>query len=597
MTRSAALRVLLALGAMSAGCASRMRLAERGTPLADIVIAADADEDVRFAADELRRHLNIMTGGRFDVARESAPGRPSIVVRRNAALGAQESRISFSDAGIALESGEHPEYAVWDFLRDYCEVKWLDPTDAGTVVFWKPDLSVSRRDSSSVPFAKGRNPGGWSGGRDIGGYSPELWETGSPGWTNYLQSAYPSAFRDSTFEDALAEVDRRKRLFLRRMKAGGEYSNANHSFYGWYDRFWDKASPDFERFRPELFAKGYDGEPRPPQLCYSNSETLTQVVADVRSYFDNGGRRWGKDVCCIEPMDNDFFCLCERCDGQYRADMKDAHSEDGDYWFGFVNAVAREVAKSHPGKKIATLAYWSHCAPPSCRLEPNVIVHYCFFMNREPYADRAWRREMRTLREWRRAYPERPFGLWLYNTFPKERVDGAAKFNVFPGFFANILKEEYALFAELDISENIYNCGFVDDYENFLSLRWMWNPKEPLEELEEEYFAWYGAAAGPIREFYRIVEGRYTNPSSYGFDKEGTTPQQNERVAWGYLGTPEVMRRLADLMSEAERLADTPKARARVLNWRRGVWDYMRDGEEAARRKGIGSLPGSLPLR
>ncbi len=576
-------------GGRASWWSSTLGLAENGRPLADIVLSAGANEAERFAAEELRMHLSTMTGGRFCVTNEAAPGRIPILVRRNSALADQESRISFSDSGIALESGEHPEYAVWDFLHDYCGVKWLDPTDAGTVIIWKPDLAVERRDSVSSPFAKGRNPGGWSGGSDFSaGYSPELWEWGTEGWTNYLHSAYPSAFYDGTFEEALAEINRRKGLFLRRMKAGGEYACANHSFYGWYDRFWDKSSPRFERFRPELFAQGYEDEARPPQLCYSNPETVSQVVADVRRYFDGGGSRWGKDVCCIEPMDNAKFCRCPRCASQYRPDMEDAGSEHGDYWFRFVNTVAREVAKTHPGGKVATLAYWSHTAPPSFRLEPNVIVHYCFTMNRMPYAVGGWEREVGTMREWRREYPERPFGLWLYNTFPKERVDGAPRFNVFPGFFAHVLKGEYELIRELDMSEVIFNCGFVDDYENFLSLRWMWNPGCPLAELEEEYFAWFGAAAEPIREFYHIVEERYVDPASYCFEKKGTSPQQNEQVAWGHLGTPEVMSRLSELMAQAERAADTPKAKARVANWRRGIWDYMCEGAETARLKGIG---------
>ena len=53
---------------------------------------------------------------------------------------------------------------------------------------------------------------------------------------------------------------------------------------------------------------------------------------------------------------------------------------------------------------------------------------------------------------------------------------------------------------------------------------------------------------------------------------------QSARIAWAVLGTPEVMRELESLMQEAERLADTPQAKARVANWRTGIFDYMRQG-------------------
>ena len=531
----------------------RMPLAKNSTPLADIVIAPDADENLRFAADELKLHLDKITGACFSIVSRPAEGRKSLRIAYNPKLAKQELGISFSSAGVALESGGFPEYAVWDFLRDYCGVNWLDPTDAGTIIPSDPNLAVKRKDRKDRPFAKGRNPGNISAGGAFGGaYSPELWKRGSHGWTNYLHVAYPSAFTNKTFAAAEREIARRKNLFLRRMKAGGEISHACHSFYGWYDRFWNKSHPKFEQFRPDFFAKGYEKEKRPPQLCYSNPDVIKQAVADVRAYFDNGdkkGYQWGKDACCLEPMDNSSFCQCEKCVPQYRPELALLSSQQSDYWFRFVNAVAREVAKTHPDKKVSTLAYYTHCGVPTFRLEPNVLVHYCFTCNRIPYAQRCARQEGQ-LRDWRAAYPDRPFGLWLYNTFPKEYAERSTLVNCFPGFFAHVLAGEYALLGALDISENIFNCGFVDDYENYLSLRWMWDPREPLEWLEIDYLK---------------------------------TTHQTVELAWKVLGTPEVMRELAKLMAEAERLADTPQAKARVANWRAGIFDYMTAGAAASR--------------
>ena len=563
-----------------AGCTTpllspRLRLAEDSIPLADIVVGADPAERVRFAAGELKEHLDKITGASFAVVAAPSPGRGAITISLAHGLEPQETRIAFSRGGVSLESGAFPEYAVYDFLRDYCGVTWLDPTDAGTLIPRDPGLSVRRRDSAGRPFAKGRTP--------TGDYSPELWEAGTPGWTNYLRVAYPSAFAtNSSFAAALAEISNRKRLFLRRMKTGGEVVHACHSFYGWYDRFWDRSSPNFERYRPELFAKGYEGEKRPPQLCYTNPETLKQAVADIRDYFDKGLTTWGRDVCCIEPMDNKSFCRCERCEREYRPELANVSSQQSDHWFRFVNAVAREIAKSHPGRKISTLAYYTHCCAPSFRLEPNVVVHFCFTCNRIPYALRH-DSEMRRLADWRAAYPDRPFGLWLYHTFPKERLAGRRPYNCFPGFFDRALEEEYRLFHRLDVSENIYNCGFVDDYENFLSLRWMWDPREPLRSLEREYFSSYGAAAAPLREFYGIVEERYCDRANYSPEFLAAHVRQTEEIAWGDLGTEEVMARLGALVDEAERLADTPTAKSRVANWKHGIWQYMLEGFRAYR--------------
>ena len=548
---------------------NKFRIAYQGSPRVYIVTGVNAPESVRFAASELKLHLDRITGASFAVVETPPARRKTISIAINPKLDRQDVRITFEKYSIALESGAFPEYAVYDFLHDYCDVSWLDPTDAGTVIPERPNLTVKRKNAKDKPFAKGRTP--------TGNYEPELWDAKTPGWTNYLHVAYPSAFTNCTFYAALNEISRRKQLFLRRMKSGGDVTYACHSFYDWYDRFWDKESRKFERSRPELFAQGYDGAKRPPQLCYSNPDVLRQTVADIRTYFDRGENRWGKDVCCIEPMDNDSFCKCSRCAAQYRIGRAHPYSEHSDYWFRFVNTVAKEIAKSHPNKKISTLAYYSHVGAPSFKLQPNVVVHFCFECNRIPYTIKKDIEE-ELLSGWRAAYGNRPFGLWMYNTFPKERITREAGVHCFPGFFAHVLRDEYQMFAKLDISENIFNCGFVDDYENFLSLRWMWNPREPLKSLEDEYFASYGAASAPLMEFYRIVEERYCTAKNYPPKLIESMVHQTSQLAWDVLGTPDVLRKLERLMSEAEQLADTPLAKARVANWRAGIWLYIQSG-------------------
>ena len=64
------------------------------------------------------------------------------------------------------------------------------------------------------------------------------------------------------------------------MRNGGEVQRCNHSLYGYYDRYWrDPATR-----RPELFAKGHEGEP--PQMCYTNRALIAQVAQDARDYYD-----------------------------------------------------------------------------------------------------------------------------------------------------------------------------------------------------------------------------------------------------------------------------------------------------------------------
>ena len=71
------------------------------------------------------------------------------------------------------------------------------------------------------------------------------------------------------------------------------------------------------------------------------------------------------------------------------------------------------------------------------------------------------------------------------------------------------------------------------------------------------------------------MEERYCNPLNYPPEVLVENDYQDAHIAWDILGTADVVRDLEKLMAEAERLADTPLAKARVANWRAGIFDYM----------------------
>ena len=82
------------------------------------------------------------------------------------------------------------------------------------------------------------------------------------------------------------------RLFLHRQRLGGQPYRANHSFYGYYERFWEKnpkAAEHWVEKRPDYFAKGYRGQP--PQMCFTDPGFVKQAIADARDYFDGEGAK------------------------------------------------------------------------------------------------------------------------------------------------------------------------------------------------------------------------------------------------------------------------------------------------------------------
>lgn len=108
------------------------------------------------------------------------------------------------------------------------------------------------------------------------------------------------------------------------------------------------------------------------QLCYSNDELLSEAVRFARVQFDH----YDMDVVSIMPPDGyTSICQCELCEGKGSPELGYRGSLSNYVW-DFVNRVAREVGKSHPGKKISNCAYGIYTEPPSNieKLEPNVQV-------------------------------------------------------------------------------------------------------------------------------------------------------------------------------------------------------------------------------
>ena len=587
-----------------------------GAAYADqIVIASDAGRVVKYAAEELQLHLAEIIGEKLPIVTDDKPvsgfeyrvGPSARTYFKKGDLGHQVWTINSTDNAIefvGLDSFEKragiPDifenqgslYAVYEFLQRDCGVIWADSTDYGTTFtkkgkiysgkkgFWasivsffggNDDIYVEKGIRRGKPFMKYR------GGSplDRNRYSPTIWKAGTDGYKAYNQVAY-----NGKSEKEIMEQQKR---FMCRQRLGGYFAPANHSFYWYYDRFFNEKHVNFEKKHPNIFAKGYVG--LPPQLCYSHPDTIKQVVEDIREYFDKGGFKkryrnvsvlgyiWGKDTYCLEPMDNASFCKCENCTKEYEPERKKDRSYQSTHWFKFVNAVAREIKKSHPDKMITTLAYAAHeGVPTNMKMEDNVIVYFCISGNRTPYHNLV-HKQMGLMEEWRKKYPKTPMAMWLYNTFPLEIANNGG-FHCFPGFFADEAERQYKEFKRMNVTEGIFHCGFNGEVDNYMQCQWMIDPDRKAADMLDEYFAGCGKAAEPLKKFYRLVEKRYCDKNLY---PKGSG-HQTVQLAWGTLGTKEVMDKLGSFIAEAEKLAETDFEKARVKCFKLGIWDYMKQG-------------------
>ena len=511
------LPLLLAVGALGGVEAAGLTLTSEGQPRATLFLAAKPTRAARFAVAELREHVRQITGAELPVRTEgdAIDGVPIFLGDTAAArrlglaaesFGPQEYAVRITAGGVVLagrdkaDDGEvvysatptEAEMATWpgiwdergtlnavyDFLERYCGVRWLTAGDVGTDCPRQPTLTLPATPPTvrRAPYFRYRYahyPPSESWDQYTG-----LWRAGSEGQVRYEAAAFADLHRRFPEADRYRQAKRGwVTLFRLRRREGGEICLGNHSLYGYYRRFWEPEAGQeklFEAKHADWFAQGYAG--RPPQMCYSSRGLVEQVAKDACEYFESGkryqGDQAGGDCFCVEPMDNDAFCQCAQCRAWLGGRDADSpffsNGRHSDYFFQFVNEVAKIVGAKHPDKKIVCLAYMTHAAPPvKLTLAPNVLVQYCFSCNRLNFDRASYEHEESLLRAWRRTNPQRPLYLWLYDTFPVEIAVGG-QFHCFPGFFAHAIGEQFKLFREQNY-RGMFHCGYGQDVEAYLT--------------------------------------------------------------------------------------------------------------------------------
>lgn len=600
------------MSVLAHGGADDVVLVRDGEPVASIVIADNPTLSARLAALELQHHIELITGARLPIVgpEKATDNDACILVGESAAtrqiglkdddFHPQEYLIRVGDNAVVLigrdwrdtpasraEKGldtnlrslddwrktiDYSEaidrsraekeqitlpggfddqgtcYATYDFLERFCGVRWYGPTPLNVVAPTMQTLSIAPVEIRRAPSLLHRYATGGS------------WPIIRKQWNKPTNSQL--------------------QLFYRRMRVGGEKWAGNHSQSSFQDHFLKKNPnrPDlWERYEPDFFARGWENEGNWRQLCLTNPELVLQVAQDARDFFDGKGIKGNQPACgdyfVIVPADSDHWCKCDRCQavlapGKAR-DIKYAFGTGtaSDYVFGFVNAVAREVAKTHPDKFIATLAYHVYSYPPTFELEPNVAVAPCVQLC-YAYQTGTFKNDAKFYGEWVDDKGRR-IHLWNYFHHPMERaILGGWK--CFPCFMPDVISEWVKRYHR-DGVRGFYLCGLPQQLDYYLYMQTAFNAETDCEKLMDEFFVrYFGEAAGvPMQQFHDLISQANREEGVLG-----TT----EEASWERLGTEARMKTLYELMDLAVEKAGTDLEKRRVATWKDGVWDYMTEG-------------------
>ena len=437
--------------------------------------------------------------------------------------------------------------AAYDFLERFCGARWYGPAELNIVVQSATTLSASGNDVRRSPALKHRSalPGG--------------------NWP-FLREQWGQFNRDQVY------------LYWRRVRQGGERWSGNHTFHPTTIKT-AFTNPEYQSKNPRGLGS---------QLCYSHPVLVTQVAQMARDFFDGKGELpdgWKAlgDYFAIVPDDNMNLCNCLSCEALLKKSSSRktgffSSGEMSEYWFSFVNAVAREVRKTHPDKFIATLAYWAYALPPSFDIEPNVSIAPCLHTCYYPVHATMRENDLTFYQQWREK-TKAPMFMWVYYHHPMEPAL-IEKWKCFPHVMVHDTAKAMKMFIQ-DGVRGIFECGEQDQLEQYIMAKVWDDPNADVDAMIDEFFRLYfGQAGDPMKKFYLTMESTACNSANYTppyFRKNGI---DWKKVAWERLGTPERMEELGGLMSQAENLAKTDVEKQRVALWRKAFWDWMCQGRD-----------------
>ncbi|NCO94181.1 MAG: hypothetical protein AUJ96_09780 [Armatimonadetes bacterium CG2_30_66_41] len=487
-----------------------LELVRDGKSTASLVVAGDAPPTVARAAAELQEYVERSTGARLPILTDRRPeGGISVFVgesRFTRALGISLDGVgpdgyrwltaadwiaivgrdyrgqpihgmrnpwqphevynpqlklgAFGEAGT-LSGADH-------FLERFLGVRWFMPGDLGTVVPKHADLFIPPLDLTRAPDFEYRYP--WFCNFDI---APDdaLW------------------FRHVGFGGvAPVQAIDSFRMFLK-------YKDDHPDWF---------ALVDGERDFASLCCVVGGGN-----LCLSNEALLQQMAADIGAYFDEHPDQRFFPVAPNDGMTR--VCGCERCAPQVQPDRGEAGCFS-DYFWGFVNRLAAEVARTHPGRFLGTIAYEGYRDPPDnlTRLHPNVAVMLC--QTRGSFADADHLRKARELVNAWRTKTDRLY-LWEYYRY------NLPPFPWCPVAYPHLIAADLAFLKGASRGEFIESESWRAGEESrihypamqhlnlYVTAKCLWDADLDVDALLQDYVtSFYGPAAGPMAAFWKQAE-------------------------------------------------------------------------------------------
>jgi hypothetical protein len=557
------------------GARADLTLANKGQSPYQIIIAAEAIQSERYAAEELQRYLEKIAGARLPILKDTEPIRPQeVLLGDNAHLRKLTPDLNLTklgpdgfvlrtDRGNLIIAGGKPRgtlNGVYSVLEEKLGIRWLTPELEFVPKVTRVDLG--NLDETIVPVLENR---------DV------FWR---------------EMMRDADFAARHRLNGQHYGLQERHGGAFTTYYPFVHSFDMLVPRQLFKEHPDYF---PLINGKRKDGY---VQRCLSNPDVLRLAMANVRKWIQQH-----PDATIISVSQNDTInnCQCDQCKA-----VDDAEGSPAGSLLKFVNAIAENIEKDYPNIRIDTLAYqYTRKPPKTIRPRPNVIIRLCsieccFAHPLETCPSEANRRFREDIEAWQ---PVAPL-LYVWDYTP----NFSHYQQPFPNF--DSLQANVRFFTQHGVKslfeQGNYSAGGQGEMgplRAYVLAKLLWNPNTDVERHIHEFLqAYFGNAADPIRTYLQLESQQVRGKDCHA--------HISDRSTVCYLN--------ADFLSEAERTldlaeqkADNDTIRERVAVARLPVWyvgivtnrgaeqartDHIRRFLAVARKAGISNISEGMSL-
>jgi hypothetical protein len=495
--------VCLAIISISSCLTNReLVLVNKGQDPIPIAVAGDAGEVTRQAAEDLAVYIEKISGTRPDVLTA-----PADAPERAIWVGIQPG-ISENYPGLDLEFSYPEEIliacngkqlviagrdrfagekqmefgtanAVYTFLQDYLDVRWLWPGPLGEDIIQQETIKMEPFEFRYHPQIRQRD------------VLMRLLHPATPQWAKF-QRIYFDSF----------------------------WMYGQHSLVHWWDKY-HRDHPDYFALQPDGTRSGYPSPDR-VKLCQSNPAVWEQ-------WLDQAEKELGKDpsLLTVSAAPNDThssgICVCRDCRAwdnpegtpwtyYYEGGERVEHVAMTDRYITFWNTLARGLKERFPEREVyvSAFAYGPGTPVPTKKVEDNVVIGYVGKFplvyeigppDRNPKQGRQEQKE--EFRQWSEKAPMLMFrpNLWYW---------GGGLWGL-PELSLQKTMEDMRFVAEHG-SMGIYVDGQTGHWANigpmyYLLAQMAWDPFLDGNQLMEDYYSrGFGKAAATIGQYWDLLE-------------------------------------------------------------------------------------------